>query len=70
MGGGAWCAAVYGVSGELDTTGRLHFPFHFPQPEQVGSTGSLDGRVGGFHFSLSCKAAFVSAPLSNVLKFT
>ena len=40
MDGGAWKAAVHGVTEGLDTTERLHFTFHFHPLEKEMATHS------------------------------
>ena len=49
MDGGAWWAAVHGVSKESDMTERLHFHFHFHALEKEMATHSsvLAWRIPG-----------------------
>ena len=49
MDGGAWWAAVHGVTEGLDTTERLHFTFHFHPLEKEMATHSsvLAWRIPG-----------------------
>ena len=49
MGGGAWCAAVYGVSGSWTQLSDFTFPFHFHALEKEMATHSsvLAWRIPG-----------------------